>query len=152
VTNLLQITRNIRKCHRQLQIIATRVRRWCVLRLSWSSRFFMRRKCERALRLVYPPFSCKIRYSSNLQNKNLTDSNSFKSVTIQNVGMNFSCHSDQHCRLPKYWPLLLNHPVWNLNFTDYLKAFCGWKSLHFLWWLDTSVMNKISFLFEDSFL
>jgi len=33
MTNLPQVTTNIRKFHRQLHCIATRVRRWCVLRL-----------------------------------------------------------------------------------------------------------------------
>jgi len=58
MTNLLQVTIrvNIRKFHRHLHFIATRVRKCCVLRLSRSSHFFMRRKCERALRLVYSHF------------------------------------------------------------------------------------------------
>jgi hypothetical protein len=75
MTNLLQVTINIRKFHRHPHWIAIRVRRRCVFRLSWSSRSFMHRRRERAIRLVYPPSFCKLRSSSNPpKHKNLTDS------------------------------------------------------------------------------
>jgi hypothetical protein len=72
--------------------VATRVLRSRVVRLSWSSRFFMQAaasKMPASYSSVYPPLFCKLRASYNPTNKNLTElcleiQTPLNSVTIQN--------------------------------------------------------------------
>jgi hypothetical protein len=98
---------------------ATRVRK---------SRFFLHfslcpwqhLKCELSIRLVYPIFFCKLRSSSDPTNKNLRE----KGLEIQQLCLGkdwklyicsynfFFIMTDRYYHLAKYWPFLLNHPVW----------------------------------------
>lgn len=59
-----------------------------VVNLSWSSRF-LQPKCEPATPLVYPsiaPFFCKLRYSYNPTNKNMTFPTDLSQLTFQLKG------------------------------------------------------------------
>ena len=84
MTNLSQFAGNVLKSHRQPQ---------CTSQLSCESRVFFVKvvlrvylwgqqhpKCQRSICLLYPPFFCTLRFSSNLTNKNWTDSNSSLSL------------------------------------------------------------------------
>jgi hypothetical protein len=75
---------------------------------------------EPAIGLVYPHFFFKGPASFNPTNKNLTDlgleiQTALNLVTLQNsthILLKFF-YNDQDCPFPKYWPLLLNHPVYS---------------------------------------
>jgi hypothetical protein len=77
MTNLLQFTINVRKSHRQPQCTLQLVYEdrvlfvWVDLRVSLCGQ--QHPDCERAIRLVCPPFFCKLRSSSNATNKNITE-------------------------------------------------------------------------------
>ena len=138
MTNLLQVTINIRQIpsSTSLQLVCGDgvFFVWVDLHVPLCVK-----KCERVLVIVYPPFSCKIRYSSNPQNKNLTDlkqpdSNSFNCVTIQTdtpVGMNFTCHNDQYFRLLKYWHFLAESPCMKPKLYRLFKSFRRLKVMTF---------------------
>jgi len=73
--DLLKFTINVRKFHRQLQCILQLVCDDRALLFIVDLHFPLRRKehpkCERSVRLVYPPFFCMLRASSNPAEKNL---------------------------------------------------------------------------------
>ena len=77
MTYLLQFTINIRKSHRQpqrtLQLVCEdRVLFVCVdFHVSLCG--LQHPKCKRTIRVVCPPFSCKLRSSSSPITKNLTE-------------------------------------------------------------------------------
>jgi hypothetical protein len=77
MTNLLQFTINVRKFHRQpsrtLQLVCEDRVFFVGIDLHVSLCGHQHPKCERAIRLVYPPFFCKRCSSSNPTNKNLTE-------------------------------------------------------------------------------
>jgi hypothetical protein len=123
MTDLLQSTTNVPKIPPSTSVhFATRVRRCRVVRLSWSSRFFMQPahpKCQPTNCLLYPPLFCKLYPSSNPTNKNdgdrSGDSNISTSVTVRNlthVHWKHFSHTYRYYHLPKQWPFLLNHPVY----------------------------------------
>ena len=77
MTGLLHSTINVREYHFQSHtIFAARVRRWGVVRLSWSARSLclqQHSKCEGEIRLMYSPFFCNLHFSPKPINKNVTE-------------------------------------------------------------------------------
>jgi hypothetical protein len=125
ITDLSQFTINVTKshCHPQRtshlvcedHVLFVRVG----LHISLCSQ--QHPKCERALRLLYPPLFCKLRCTSSpthtkFQRIRTLDSRSSISIIIHyqiHIDMNFYfLHSDRYCLLPKYWPFLMDHSVY----------------------------------------
>ena len=82
---------------------------WVDLHVSFCRQQY--RKRAPAVRLVYPPFFYKLRFSSSSVSGDL---NSSISVTIWNcnhVHTDIFSHNDRYYHLPKYWSFPLNHPV-----------------------------------------
>jgi hypothetical protein len=73
-------------------------------------------KCERAIRLAYPPFSCRFLSSSIPTNKNVRVK--FEQLSLGNRPELDKCsneifsHNDGHYQLPKYSPFFMNHSVY----------------------------------------
>ena len=125
MTFVLRLTINIRKSHLHLQ---------CTLQLVWKDRVFFffpfllhsslcprqHRKCELSIRLVYPPFFCKLRSSSDPTNKNLREMGlEIQRVCLQRLKILhvfiYICiyiRNYRYYHLAKYWPFVLNRPVW----------------------------------------
>ena len=103
---------------------ATRVRRWRVLRLSWSSRFFMlaaTRKMRasnssRVSHLSFAHFALHPAAQTKMWRFYVC---SFQRLYLAKPSQLDSCpsiwiiffHNDRNCHLPKYWPFLLNEPM-----------------------------------------
>jgi hypothetical protein len=121
ITNLLQFTINVRKSHRQPQCTLQLVCEDCVL-FVWidfhGSLCWQRHpKCERAIRLVYPPFFCALRSTSNPTIKSLTAFGLEIQTAVSRQPFRIShmfifSHYNQYYHLPKYFAFLLNHPVY----------------------------------------
>jgi hypothetical protein len=94
-------------------------------------------KCERAVRLVYPPFFCTLRSSSNPTKKK---TNGMRPVDWNSSLHNhwqsdtclydfFSCN-DRCYRLPNYWPFLVHHPVYQeLRLSTWSKLQIYYKNI-----------------------
>jgi hypothetical protein len=94
ITNLLQFIINVRKSHRQpqctLQLVCESRVLFVWVDLHVSLRGQQHPKCEREIRLVCPPFFCKVRSSSNPHKQ--------KSEGFTSADSN-SCRSGSHSEL-----------------------------------------------------
>ena len=121
MTNLLQFTVNVKKIPSSTSAhSAASVRRSrlvCRVDVHVSVSGQQHPKCERAIRLMYLPFFCKILSLSNPTNKNLSQIQRFKQLYLGNHSESDTCshklssHNDQYYHLQKYLPFLLDHPV-----------------------------------------
>ena len=114
MTNLLQFTGNVIKSHRQPQRTS---------QLACQSRVFFVKvdlrvclcgqqhpKCQRSIRHLYPSFFCTFRSSSNLTNKNWTDSNSSLSRSQYSVIHMFICNFFSQWPIPSRPRILIFPP------------------------------------------
>jgi hypothetical protein len=108
-------------------------------------------KCEGAIRLVYPPFFCKLFTSSAPTNKNLTELSleikqtqtavSRWALKLDTCSLELFSHNDRYYHLTKYWPFVLHHPVYTsvtVVEADCGIGFTGYSQHEYLKFLETT--------------